>query len=202
MPRITRMQESRGKVRVFVEDEFWAELEAQVALSHGLREGGSFALAELEGARAEGERALVMSRALSYLSNRQRSVGEVRGRLRRYGHGEQVIEEAVDRLLELGYLDDEEFAERFSAERSRRYGPRRVRSELLRAGIDEAVADRKVGEQFQGEEELGQARLLAERRYNSISEKSDKLARRVYNFLLRRGYSPSVCAEVAREYAG
>jgi regulatory protein len=103
-------------------------------------------------------------------------------------------------LQEIGYLDDEGFAEQFSLDKARKYGPRRVRSGLLRAGIDEAVADRKVGEQCQGDEELRQALLLAERRYNSISEKSDKLARRVYNFLLRRGYSPSVCAEVAREY--
>jgi regulatory protein len=137
---------------------------------------------------------------LSYLSYRQRSSGEVRQRLQSYGHEEWVVEEAVSRLQEIGYLDDEGFAEQFSLDKARKYGPRRVRSGLLRAGIDEAVADRKVGEQFQGDEELRQALLLAERRYNSISEKSDKLARRVYNFLLRRGYSPSVCAEVAREY--
>ncbi len=31
---------------------------------------------------------------------------------------------------------------------------------------------------------------------------SDAEARRVYGFLVRRGYSAEVCAEVAREYRG
>jgi regulatory protein len=45
---------------------------------------------------------------------------------------------------------------------------------------------------------VGEARSAAARRYNGRG--SDAEARRVYGFLVRRGYSAEVCAQVAREY--
>jgi regulatory protein len=42
MPEITGVRERRGKVKVFVDGEYWAELDAGVAIESGLREGAAF----------------------------------------------------------------------------------------------------------------------------------------------------------------
>ena len=42
MPEITGVRERRGKARVFVDGQFWAELDAGVAIERGLREGAAF----------------------------------------------------------------------------------------------------------------------------------------------------------------
>jgi regulatory protein len=55
-----------------------------------------------------------------------------------------------------------------------------------------------VNEEFEGRSEVGEARSAAARRYNRRG--ADAEARRVYGFLVRRGYSAEVCAQVAREY--
>ena len=39
MPEITGVRERRGRARVFVDGEFWAEIDAGVAAERGLREG-------------------------------------------------------------------------------------------------------------------------------------------------------------------
>jgi regulatory protein len=44
------------------------------------------------------------------------------------------------------------------------------------------------------------ARSAAAQRYNKGGSGAE--ARRVYGFLMRRGYSAGVCADVAREYRG
>jgi regulatory protein len=200
MPEITDVRERRGKARVFVDGEFWAELDAGVAMERGLREGAALSPEELEGARVAGERPLAMGRALNLLGYRARSEAEVRERLGRFGYAGGTIEAVVVRLEELGYLDDEEFARLKAREKARRYGPRRVSVELRRSGVGEELAREVVEEEFAGRSELEEARSAASRRYNRPG--TDAEARRVYGFLVRRGYSAGVCAQVAREFRG
>jgi regulatory protein len=110
------------------------------------------------------------------------------------------VSEVVERLEELGYLDDEGFARELVRSGVRkRYGSRRVFADLRRAGVDEGIAREAVEEEFAGRSEYETALKIARRRYNT-SEDSDAQARRVYGFLRRRGYPAGVCAEVAREY--
>ncbi len=200
MPEITRVRERRGRAWVSVDGEFWAEIDAGVAAERGLREGVTLSHEELQEARAAGERALAMARALNFLGYRSRSEREVRDRLRRYGYGEDTVRGVVGRLKELGYLDDAEFARLAAREKARKYGPRRVSVELRRSGVDGEIAREVVEEEFAGRSELEAAFSVASRRYNRGG--SDAEARRVYGFLVRRGYSAEVCAEVAREFRG
>jgi regulatory protein len=198
MPEITDVRERRGKAKVFVDGEFWAELDAAVAIESGLREGAEFSPEELERVRIAGEWPVAMGRALNLLGYRARSEAEIRDRLTRFGYVEGTIEGVVLRLQELGYLDDAEFARMKAREKARRYGPRRVSVELRNSGVGEALAREVVEEEFAGRSEVGEARSAAARRYNGRG--SDAEARRVYGFLVRRGYSAEVCAQVAREY--
>ena len=199
MPEITGVQERRGRVRIFVDGEFWAEIDAAVAAERGLREGTSLGNEELREARIAGERALAMSRVLGYLGYRSRSEKEVRERLRRYGYGEETVDSVVGRLEELGYLDDEDFARLLARGKARkRYGSRRVSAELRRSGVGAELAEKVVAEEFAGKSEKEEARSVATQRYNRVGSEAE--ARRVYGFLVRRGYSSEVCAEVASEY--
>jgi regulatory protein len=198
MPEITGVRERRNRARISVDGEFWAELDAAVAVGRGLVEGAAFSCEELAGARVAGERPLAMGRALNLLGYRARSEPEIRDRLKRYGYVGETIDVVILRLKELGYLDDAEFARAKAREKARRYGPRRVSVELRKSGVGEALARKIVEEEFEGRSELGEARSAAARRYNERG--SDAEARRVYGFLVRRGYSAEVCAQVAREY--
>jgi regulatory protein len=198
VPEITGVRGRRGKSRVFVDGEIWAELDAAVAVERGLVEGAAFSCEELFRARVAGEKPLAMGRALNLLGYRARSEAEIRDRLTRYGYVGETIESVVLRLRELGYLDDAEFARLKAREKARRYGPRRVSVELKKSGVGETLARKAVEEEFAGRSEVGEARSAAARRYNGRG--SDAEARRVYGFLVRRGYSAEVCAQVAREY--
>jgi len=198
LPEVTDVRERRGKARVFVDGEYWAELDAGVAIESGLRVGAAFDWEELGRARVAGERPVAMGRALNLLGYRARSEAEIRDRLGRYGYAGETIEAVVGRLGELGYVDDAEFARLKAREKARKYGPRRVSVELRKSGVGEKLAQEVTEEEFAGRSEVGEARSAAARRYNGRG--SDAEARRVYGFLVRRGYSAEVCAQVAREY--
>src|ERR687893_373894 len=192
MPVITGVKERRNRTRVFVDGEFWAELDSGFVAERGFYEGTALSHEELAEARVAGERPLAMSRALHSLAFRARSAHELRERLARAGYAGQTVSEILDRLGELGYLDDEEFARNAARDKARkRYGPRRIYGELRQAGV--------VEEEFAGRSELEEARAAVRRRYNT-GERSVAPARRVHGFLMRRGYSAGVSAEIARSY--
>ena len=106
MPEVTRLVERRGRAKVFLDGEYWAELDAAVAAELGLSEGVSLSEVELAEARTAGERPLAMGRALNVLGYRARSEGELRSRLSRACYAGETVEWVVVRLWVLGYIDD------------------------------------------------------------------------------------------------
>lgn len=204
MPEVTRLREKRGRVMVEVDGEFYAEIDSSVAEERGLVEGFDVPDKELREICRDGERALAMRRAFNLLSYRSRSRGEVRERLvSRHGHSGEVVEVVLERLTELGYLDDGEFARSVASQKADKYGPRRVSADLEKAGVSRELVREVVEEEFAGRDETQEAREAALGRYNrGATGGGDALARKVYGFLARRGYSSGVCAEVANEYRG
>jgi regulatory protein len=200
MPVVTGMKERRGRARVFVDGALWAELDSGVVAERGLREGTTISHEELAEARVAGERPLAMNLALHSLGYRARSAHELRERLSRAGYAGETVRGVLARLEELGYLDDEEFARNAARDKAcKSYGPHRIYGELRRAGIDKEIAQGIVEKEFAGRSELEEARAAVQRRYNT-GERSDAQARRVHGFLMRRGYSAAVSAEIAHSY--
>ena len=86
-----------------------------------------------------------VSSALRFLSSRPRSEREVRRRLER-SYTESTVESAVQRLRELGLLDDEAFARAWSQSRAA-HRPRSaamIRRELQAKGVEREVAQESV----------------------------------------------------------
>ena len=162
--------------------------------------------------------ATVLEAAARLLEARPRSTAEVRRRLRDAGYRADLVEEAIDRLATLGYLDDEAFARAWveSRDRARPRGARALRDELRRMGVppsdvEAALAAREATAQgadpdepspssdpgqrasSQASDEEAAARLLA-RRGGIVLREPDPRKRRAkaYALLARNGFDPDV----------
>src|SRR5918993_5350028 len=87
--------------------------------------------------------AVVLEAAARFLEARSRSVHEVRRRLTSAGYRTDLVDGAIDRMTELGMLDDEAFARAWveSRDRARPRGERAIREELRTKGLDRGVVD-------------------------------------------------------------
>jgi regulatory protein len=85
----------------------------------------------------------VLAAAARFLEARPRSSDEVRRRLRDAGYRAELVEGTLERLTELGYLDDAAFARGWveSRDRARPRGARALRDELRRKGVAAADAE-------------------------------------------------------------
>ena len=147
---------------------------------------------------------VVLDAALRFLEARPRSAAEVRRRLTGAGYREELVEAAIERLGELGLLDDEAFARAWveSRDRARPRGERALRSELFRKGIDRQLADDVLEErgQTRPDADTDAATRLLERHASALARIPDPRARRqrAYALLARNGFDPDIAATLAR----
>ncbi|HVA87331.1 MAG TPA: regulatory protein RecX [Candidatus Saccharimonadales bacterium] len=175
--------------------------------------------------------AIVLAAAARFLEARPRSTTETRRRLRAAGYPGPLVDAAIDRLTELGLLDDDAFARGWieSRDRARPRGERALRHELQLRGLDRALVDRALAERRAESEERNDEgrghdadlsddrsdpmpgasadeaaafRLLARRR-RTIGRLTNLRARRqwAYALLARNGFDPTVARTVAARVA-
>ena len=131
-----------------------------------------------------------MERAGRLLSVRARTEHEIRDRLGTAGFPDPVIEQTTARLIELGLLDDMDFARQWVRERSARknLGPRALQAELSVKGISRQVAQEALQEEDLDEE--GLATEAAGRWVRKVARfPLPEQAYRLQQMLLRKGFS-------------
>ena len=132
------------------------------------------------------------------LAGRAHSRAEVRRKLARRGYDLDDVEGAVNRLVELGYLDDASFAVGHVRRRSGTHGPMALSAELSARGVDRRMADAALAG-FDPEAQLAAATRLATRlagRSRPVGYR--ELLESVGAKLLRRGFSMTVAREACR----
>lgn len=153
----------------------------------------------------------VMSRAaaaqqicLHLLTGRPRSRAELTDALGRRGIPEEVGEPVLDRLSELGLMNDTAFAEAavYSGHRHRGLGKRALSSELRRRGVPDEIV-REAVSTVPPEDEEQRARELVRRRLRSSTMRdTTTLARKLSAMLVRKGYSEGLIWQVVRDELG
>ena len=124
-------------------------------------------------------------RALALLDRRDYSRAELLKKLLEKGEDEAEATAAVDRLAELGFVDDARYAPlvvRHYAAKG--YGARRVQQELARRGIPKELWDAAMAQMPAQDDTID--RLLRNRLRDGEADRA--ALKRASDFLLRKGY--------------
>ena len=120
------------------------------------------------------------------------------------GIPEDVATRVVDRFVEVGLINDADYARLWVQSRQRSRGTARsvLRQELRAKGIDDELAAPALDE-IDPDAERARARQLVEVRMRSMSQLDHPTKqRRLVSMLMRRGYPQSVALGVVREVLG
>lgn len=157
--------------------------------------------------------------ALNLLSYRARSVAEMEGRLGKKGFDDPVVADVVAWLLDLGYLNDRDFARQFLDERLRRRprGPFALIQEMQKRGVDRTLAEEVLAE-LMDERGIDEAELARDTARRWLSRQSSRVARlleeggsgddvlkarrRLYSHLERKGFRRGVVRNVLDRITG
>ncbi len=192
-----------NRISIFVDEKFSFGMPVLAAMELGITKGTELDEALLARCLSEEEFYRSRQRALGLIAHRSRSSSELRGRLRQAGFGQPAVEAAVQKMTELGYLNDASFAESFARNRilTRQFGTRRVLTELRLKGIGDVQAQQVVSELNADRDEAADAREHAERHVSRqpASLAPRKRRERLYAYLARRGFGPDIIRPLLQE---
>lgn len=124
--------------------------------------------------------------AVYYLSFCDRSKKELIDKLKEKGYQDSEIDEALDKLIDYGYLSDERYALSYIKGHIQSRGSRRIALELSGKGVPADMTRMLLSELEIDEEES--VRQLLKRRYADIDFEDEAQVRRMYAFFARRGF--------------
>lgn len=139
--------------------------------------------------------------AFLLLKYRLRSSQEIRDRLKRKKFSVEAIEAAINDLTENKFLDDAAFANAWIDYRLRnKMGIRKIRVELEAKGISKEIIRKQLDAVKGDYNEEGVIEGVIEQKIRKLNSPVDLTAkRRLYSFLLRRGFSPDIVAEKIKQ---
>ncbi len=140
---------------------------------------------------------------LTFLAFRSRSTWEVRKKLSEKGFDAGIIDEVIERFIELGYLNDRKFATEWvtSVAGSKLWGKRRITQGLIAKGIERGMIDEAVGK-LDETREAATARIALQAWCRKRSGKvCTPLQRRsaAYRHLVMKGFSSETASVVVDE---
>lgn len=144
-----------------------------------------------------------LERAVRLLASRRLTTAELRRKLKQRGYEEPEIDDAVAKMEEYRYLDDELAARDWASELARigSIGKRRAEQKLVRRGIQPESAHEELEKVWDESLEKEHVRHLVSKKLRS---NSDLLANRqgkakLFRFLMNKGFSSDIIREVMAE---
>lgn len=121
---------------------------------------------------------------LCSLKKQTRKILTEKLRAKKYPYSE--IEEAVSAMVEIGYIDEEEYAKCFVSDsyRIKKHGRKRILSELKMKGVEVSVAEKAIDDFDADEKEIIKTEM--EKRFPEKSEKE-----KIMRYFISRGFSLS-----------
>jgi regulatory protein len=144
-------------------------------------------------------------KALEYafllLKYRLRSEQELRLRMKRKKFAPETIERAITFLKEKKFIDDAIFAKAWMESRLiRPLGLRRIQQELKLKGVNSAIISACISKAKETYSETDTIKEIARLKLSKLKGVEPRAAkRRVYAYLLRRGFSPDAIYEVINQ---
>lgn len=190
---VTVQKKDADRCSIYLDEKFAFGIHVDLVLEAGLKKDLRLTEDECRELVSRDFYFKALKRCMSFIAYRPRTEFEIRTRLKELGVPDEISKRVMDRMLELGYLNDKEFARQWAETRSRSkgFGPLRLQMELQKKGIDQELAREAVLDTCSDElvlKNLQDQMKRAIHRYRRDVDITTK-KRKIVGFLSRRGFS-------------
>lgn len=197
---ITQQKKDQTRYNVFIDGEYAFALPMQDILYFKLKEGREVPEETVEYIQNSLIYIKAQDTALHYIGYKMRTVKEIRMKLEEKEFSEDVMERVIEFLEKYGYADDREYCRKYIKEKLR-MKPKSgyaLKIELKQRGISSRIID-EVMAQTEVDEEGDAFRWLERKSRGIWPPQDDKQKKKLYDFLLRKGYSYDIIGEAFRQ---
>ncbi len=143
-------------------------------------------------------------KAVSLLKNSPKTEREMRSALEKSGFSQEGIDETIEFLVDLGYMDDVKYAVDFvEMSMAKKRGPLRIKRELEAKGVESDIIEDSIRCTMDDQWEWDMAdQIVTEIKSNNPSLKEDKILAKIVNKLTYEGFSDDVINEIVGKFYG
>lgn len=188
--KLTVKEGKAKKIHIYIDEEYRATVDSDYWYSEKYRNYKDINEEELTELLNAVSFRRAYNKGLDFLSRRPYGTKELTKKLCEKGHEKEFAEKACDRLLELGLLNDEEYARILATDLLERknYSIKRIKQELSFRGVDRDIIENTV--LLLDNDPVSRIIILIKKKYiNKIGD--EKGRKRTVDALLRLGYSYS-----------
>lgn len=199
--KIMRQKNNPERYNIYIEDKYAFAVDESILIKYQLSKDKVLEDWERDEIVFDDEVRKAFNKALHFLSFRMRSEHEVKKKLLDAEYGEAVVLEAIQKLYNLGFLNDETFSKALleTQKKTGKKGPRAIQQEMKKKGIEKSLQE-EVLDSYTEEDQTQIAQGLAEKIANQQSSKTPRqVKQKIQDTLLRKGYSYGIISKVIAE---
>lgn len=196
--KISRQKRNQERYNIYLNEEYAFSVDEAILIQYQLTKDKPIDDLTVDEIAFDDEIQRAYNRALSFLSYKMRSEYEVHQKLKDLEFGEAVVQEAIQKLKKLGFLNDESYSKALleTKKKTAKKGPRAIQRDLKEKGINQKLQE-QVLQSFSEEEQLTIALQLADKAiHNEHSKTPSQLKQKIQELLMRKGYSFSIVEQV------
>lgn len=129
-------------------------------------------------------------RALHLLEQMDRTEHQLREKLMSSDYPDECIEAAIDYVKQFHYIDDQRYADTFTRYAKEKFSRGQIKQKLLTKGISKDYIEAAIETEYDADEAV-HIRMILEKKHYDGQEADEGTRRRMYNYLLRRGFRSS-----------
>jgi regulatory protein len=199
---ITSMEKdnkNNGLIKVYVNGEYSFSISEEEYFKRGFYEKEEVTREEIEDIKTAFNFKNAKETALKYMTLKLRCSNEVKQKLLTTGYSEVIVDNVISDLISLGYINDRIFIRKYLYDRSKLKpkSKKLLKYELLKKGLAENLVDDVLNEWQIDEPTL--ARRLVKKKYGKYDLRDEKILRKIYNFLLHRGFSVEIINDIIKK---
>lgn len=203
--KISVQKHNKDRYSIFTDngsgEEYAFSVDEDVLIKHQLKKGMELDDLSVTEMLYQDDIRKAYNSAINYLAHRMRSEGEVRDYLKKKEIAEPVIQEAILKLKQFKFLNDEEFSAAFVRTQlnTTDKGPEVIKKELKEKGISPDIISRAI-EEVSFDDQLEKAIKLSEKYAQKNNKDSSRiLKQKIEQMLQRKGYSFAIIRAALEE---
>ena len=165
--------------------ELYGTLQLETLVKNHIKLGSEIDEEQLKAIKEEDDNLTCFSRALKYISSRLKTEKQMKEYLRGLNYSQVAIDNAIKKLKDYGYINDEYYAKTFTEVYGGSKGKNFIKRELIQKGLNKEY----IEEIIQDKDDTDACFNLCQKKLKTLKqplEQKDK--QKLYRFLLSRGF--------------
>ena len=199
---VTRVESvTKTKFKVYIEEQFAFVLYKGELSRYKIVEGVWLSQETIDCIKTEVLLKRAKLRALHLLNAMDRTEEQLRTKLKQNMYPEDVIEKAIQYVKAFGYVEDQGYAQRFIRNRQGAKSKKELYMALMQKGVAREEIEAAMEACYEEVDETEAIRRILEKKRFSPDESSDVEKKKIFDYLLRKGFRSDDIRQVIQVYS-